>query len=53
MEERRIQAGEYEVVIKWEDDLIEVVVLDALGEEIEGMRVSDDDRNIDNQINLN
>ena len=50
MEERLIEIGEYKVRIRCEGDEIEVVVLDALGEEIEGIFISNDK---EDEINLN
>jgi len=43
MEEKIVEIGEYTVRIRLEDDSIEVVILDALGEEIEGIHICDDD----------
>ena len=44
MEEKvTVEIGEYTVRIRLEDDSIEVVILDALGEEIEGIHICDDD----------
>jgi len=53
MEEKRIKLGEYEIVMRLhdEDNLLEVVVLDALGDEIEGLLISDD--NGEDNIKLN
>jgi len=43
MEEKIVEIGEYTVRIRLEEDVLEVVVLDALGGEIEGMLISDAD----------
>lgn len=54
MQEKIVDAGEYKVRIRYEDDQIEVVVLDALGEEIEGIFISDDAGDVDeDNINTN
>lgn len=47
MEEKIVEIGEYTVRIRLEEDSIEVVVLDALGEEIEGIHICDDDGDSD------
>jgi len=52
VEEKIVEIGEYQVRIRCEEDKIEVVVLDALGEEIEGIFISDDTGE-DYNINLN
>lgn len=57
MEEQIIKIGEYEVILRsWEEDnRLHVIVLDALGEEIEAMEIHDinDNEEDDNEINLN
>lgn len=53
MQEKIVDAGEYKVRIRYEDDQIEVVVLDAGGEEIEGIYISDDTGDEMDNINLN
>ena len=54
MEEKLIEIGEYQVRIRCEGDELEVVVLDALGEEIEGIYISNDNGDEDDvNPNLN
>lgn len=43
MEEKIVEIGEYTVRIRLGEASLEVIVLDALGEEIEGMLIEDDD----------
>ncbi len=41
MEERVVEIGEYTVRMRLDGSTLEVVVLDALGDEIEGILISD------------
>ena len=48
VEEYKVTIGEYEVVMKaGEDGFLEVMVLDELGEEIEGMIITNDNEETD------
>jgi len=49
MEEKVVEMGEYTVRIRCEGSTIEVVVLDALGGEIEGILISDDEGEDENE----
>ena len=43
MEEKIVEIGEYTVRMTLEDDTLQVSVIDALGDEIDTMIISDDD----------
>jgi hypothetical protein len=52
MEEKIVEIGEYTVRMRLDRDFLEVMILDALGEEIEGIHIYDDDgEDIDIKLN--
>lgn len=51
MEEKIVEIGEYTVRMRLEADVLEVVILDALGDEIEGMVISDQEDELEDGEN--
>lgn len=49
MEEKIVEIGEYIVRMRLKETSLEVIVLDALGEEIEGMLIEDDEDSFDDE----
>lgn len=49
MEEKIVEIGEYTVRMTLEEDSLEVVVIDALGEDIESIYICDDDSDEDDE----